>query len=498
LEAYPDDEAAVPFLDLNGNPIILTFDTDLKVAPEAKAYLYNSEIETPLTELGIIAGGKQAIVYPPVRQNLYSGSEFDIVILEGALTDISGGGPSKEINLHYIGTYERPISEDDKYLFNEDCGSPDNFLFYEGDHNQPDFIMEQWKFTKDTTPWSYVCDDTSSDMAFGSHSMYTPAGQSDDWMMTTQIHIPDPNCYLQFDAQSYLEGYEDYLKIYVFEADEVYNTLTTEIVNRIRKEGKVVFNELLDPGSSENTLEGDWENYIVNLPEYAGKNIYIAFVNENDDQSAIFVDNIRVVHDAAFVTNIETADRVVNQEEAIIKGSITVGSEINTYDTATLVLRDAEENEIARIEESDIDLSIENPVYRFSFDSPLPLRKAEVNKYFVDVTLNDDKVRIAGEIRNLTFQPSRKVVLEEFNGSACSNCPLGIRAIENIQQLYPGTLLPICVRTYENDVLGTGMASYSSFLGMSAAPSGRINRGVIAMPMMSADMDYLFSGVGYA
>ncbi|MDE5843251.1 MAG: Omp28-related outer membrane protein [Muribaculaceae bacterium] len=497
LEAYPDNDDAVPYLDLNGNPIILNFDTDIKVAENAKAFLYNSELETPITELGIIAGGKQAVVYPPVRQNLFSGSEFDVVILEGALTDISGGGASKQINLHYIGTYERPLSDDDKYLFNEDCGNTENFLFYEGDHREPDFLMAQWKFTKDTTPWNYVCDDDSADMAFGSHSMYNPAGQADDWMMTSQIHIPDANCYLQFDAQSYLEGYRDVLKVYVFEADEVYNTLTKEIVERIRKEGKVVFEEVLDPGRSENTLDGDWENYVVNLPEYSGKSIYIAFVNENDDQSAIFVDNIRVVHDSAFFTNIETADRVVNQENVTIKGSVTVGSEISKYDTARLVLLDAEENEIDRIEQSGLDLSIENPVFRFSFDKPLPLRKAEVNKYFIDITLDNEKVRIAGDVRNLTFQPLRKVVLEEFNGSECSNCPLGIRAIENIQQLYPNTLIPICVRTYSNDVLGAGMANYSSFLGMSAAPSGRINRGVISMPMMSADMDYMFSGSGY-
>lgn len=497
LEAYPADEASVPYIDLTGNPILLTFDTDLKVAENARGFLYINDVETPISELGILVKDKSALIYPPVRQNFYNGSEYDVIIPEGCLTDISGGGPNKEIHLHYIGNYERPVSEDDKYLFNEDCGRADNFLFYEGDHLTPGFIPADMQFTKDTTPWSYVCDENSSDMAFASHSMYEPAGKSDDWMMTTQLHIPDANCYLQFDAQSFLEGYEDVLKIYAFEADDVYNTLTAEIVDRIRKEGKVIFEELLDPGQSENTLAGDWVNYVVDLADYAGKNIYIAFVNENEDQSMIIVDNIKVVHDSAFFTNIETADRVVNQDNVIIKGSVTVGSEVNTYDTAKLVLLDADENEIARIEEKDLDLSSENPVYRFSFDKPLPLRKAEVNKYFINVTLNDESVRVAGEVRNLTFQPSRKIVLEEFNGSECSNCPLGIRAIENIQALYPNTLIPICVRTYSNDVLGTGMSNYSAFLGMTAAPSGRINRGVIAMPMMSANQDYMFSGAGY-
>lgn len=492
VSSVPEDGNAVPYLDYTGNPLLLTFDTDIKLGENLTGFLYVNTDELPISTLSIACYGKQAIVFPPVRQNLYDGSEYDVLIPAGAVTDVSGGGPNEEIKLHFIGNYVRTVSTDDKYLFNEDCGTTENFLFYEGDHNNPDPVASSWGFTKDT-PWYYVCDENSTDMALASHSMYKPAGKSDDWMMTTQLNIPDEKCYLEFDAQSYYNDCDDYLTVYAFEADEVYNTLTAATIERIRQEGKVIFHELLSPGAEEEILAGDWTNYVVKLPEYAGKNIYIAFLNEMDDQSAIFIDNIRVVHDLSFLTSIDTATRMVNQDEAIIKGAVTIASDIDSYDSILMRLIDNEGTLVSKIEESGIELKQGKP-YNFSFPEPLKLEKAVVNKYKVEVTLGENTTNVPGEIRNLTFQPYRKIVLEEFNGSECSNCPLGIRAIENIQELYPGSLLPICVRTYSNDKLGAGMGSYSAFLGMQAAPSARIDRGPICMPMISVDMDYMFSG----
>lgn len=495
-EAYPADEAVVTYLDLTGNPILLTFDTDLKLGEKAEAYLYRNEDEVPCATMGVLVSDKRALVYPPVRQNLSDGSVYTVVIPEGTLTDISGGGANKEIRLRYIGNYVPELNSDDIYIFNEDCGATDHFLFYEGDHNVPDPVTAGWGFNKDTTPWWYVrSDETSTDMALASHSMYATPGKSDDWMTTVQLYIPDDRCYLTFDAQSYLETTEDRLHIYVYESEDVYSTLTSEIVGKMRADGTLVFDEQLSPGKSEEGLVDEWTNYTVRLPQYAGKHIYIAFVNENYDQSAIFIDNVKVIHDTPFITSIETPERVVGLDETKIKGTVLIASDLDTFGSIRLRLLDAERSVVSTIEESDLSLS-KDKSYSFEFPDALPLQKAIANKYYVSATLDGQTSEISREVRNLTFQPSRKVVLEEYTGSECSNCPLGIRAIENIQELYPGMLIPICVRTYSNDKLGIGMGAYSSFLGMSAAPSGRLNRGYITSPMVSADMDYRFSGVG--
>ncbi|MDE6271809.1 MAG: Ig-like domain-containing protein [Muribaculaceae bacterium] len=495
VSSVPEDNGAVAFLDLSANPITILFDADLKLSENQTGFLYIDGTELPITTMSILANGKQMFVFPPVRQNLIEGETYTVVVPANAVTDISGGGANEEIVLHYTGTYVPELNADDKYLFNEDCGTMDNFLFYDGDHLTPDPLVEGWGFNKDT-PWYYVTDENSTDMAFGSHSMYNGGGKSDDWMMTRQIHIPDNKCYLEFDAQSYLWATDDYLKIYVWEADEVYNVLNANTVDRIREEGKVVFNEKLTPGSDEDVLEGDWTKYTVRLPEYAGKNIYIAFVNEMEDQSAIFIDNIRVVHDMAFMTKIDTPQRVVNLDEVTIKGTVAVASDLDNYDSISMTLLDGEGIEVSKIEESGLNLTNEKP-YSFSFPKALPLKKATTNKYTISVTLGENTATAVSEVRNLVFQPSRKIVLEEYTGQTCPNCPQGILAIENIQKLYPGALIPVAIHTYTGDNLGTGLENYSAFLSLNAAPSGRIDRGVIAMAMKStASGNYVFSGVG--
>ncbi len=496
LSAVPEDNSAVPYLDLNANPIVLTFDADLKLGENQTGFLYEDNNEMPISTMSIACGGKQAIVFPPARQNLWKDSEYTVVIPANAFTDISGGGPSEEIVLHYSGNYVHEISADDKYIFNEDCGSTENFMFYEGDFNEPDADPASWGFTKDT-PWYYTRDEDSADMALASHSMYKGGGKSDDWMVTVQLHIPDDKCYLEFDAQSYLYSSNDYLKVYVFEANEVYHNLTAQTIEKIRKEGKVVFNELLSPGSDENELANDWTHYVVELPEYAGKFIYIAFVNEMEDQSAIFIDNIAVVHDMAFLASIDTPDRVVDQEEAVIKGRVTVASDIASYNAIEMTLLDGEGTEVSKISADGLTIDKSNP-FVFTFPQALKLQKAAANKYTVEITLGENSMKVAGEIRNLTFEPKRKIVLEEMTGTTCPNCPQGILAIENIQKLYPGSLIPIGIHTYTGDPLGTGLEGYTTFLGLTGAPTGRINRGVISFPMKGNEETGTFTFSGSA
>lgn len=495
LSSVPEDGAAVAYLDLNANPLILTFDADLRLGENLTGFLYEDGNDLPISTLGILVLDKQAYIFPPARQNLWKDYNYTVTIPAGAVTDISGGGANEEITLHFAGNYVKEQSTDDKYLYNEDCNTMDNFMFFDGDRNNPDPIPAEWGFTKDT-PWYYVRDPDSTDMAFASHSMYSPSGKSDDWMVTTQIHIPDNKCYLEFDAQSYEKSCVDILKVYVFEANEVYHTMDAATIDRIRKEGKVVFDEQLNPGKSENDLNDDWTHYTVRLPEYSGKFIYIAFLNEMEDESAIFIDNIRVVHDMAFMATIDTKDRMVNETEAVIKGRISIPSEIDSFNAISMILLDADGNEVSKIEDDGLTIDNQNP-FNFTFPEALPLKKASINRYTVKITLGANTMTVAGEIRNLAFQSNRKVVLEEMTGTTCPNCPQGILAIENIQKLYPGVFIPVGIHTYPGDRLGAGLDAYSTFLGLTGAPTGRIDRGFIAFPMRTINGAFVYSGVGY-
>ena len=497
-EAYPADNSAFATIDINTNPIILTFDTQVAVADGVTASLDRVGTDGgKMCDLYMLASGNRVMVYPLSGQHLYAGLDYQVTIPAGAVTDISGNGGCAAIVLNYTGTYVNEVPTDTRYLFNNDCSNYDNWMRYDGDELTPSTVPASWGFVA-VSGWQLVMsDEGSADMAFASHSMYTPAGQADDWLITPQVTIPDDKTYLRFDSQSYLKSANDVLKVIVLGADEIYqHPIGAAAIQKFISQGDMVYNELQDPGSNEEALEGDWRHNVISLAPYAGKNIYVAFVNQNNNQSAIFVDNIQVVREVLFTYNMTHKQRVVGQTEAVISGTLAVTAEQASFGKLELTLRDGDDKVISTL--SCPEPTVTNGyVWNFSFADPLPLKAAAVNKYTIDVTLDDETGIITGQVKNLTFEPVHKVVLEEYTGSGCANCPLGIRAIENLQSIYGDRFIPITIRTYGSDMLGTGMAGYSNFLGLSAAPSGRINRGVISSPMISlGNGNYTFSGEG--
>ena len=86
--------------------------------------------------------------------------------------------------------------------------------------------------------------------------MYTGAGASDDWMVSRQIYIPDSLCMLQFQSQSYLAAANDVLKVIVWPCEEEYPSLSASIINRIRTEGTVVYEQRQSPGATAETMAG--------------------------------------------------------------------------------------------------------------------------------------------------------------------------------------------------------------------------------------------------
>ena len=497
-EAYPADGASFATIDINTNPIILTFDAQVAIKDGATAAFNRvGQDGGKVSDLYLAASGNRVMVYPLAGQHLYAELDYQVVIPAGSITDISGNGGNAEIVLNYTGTYVNEVPSDTRYLFNEDCNNYDNWIRYDGDELTPAAVPASWGFVP-LSAWQVVMSDEGAvDMAFGSHSMYTPAGKANDWIITHQLSIPDDKTYLRFDSQSYLNSAKDVLKVIVLATDDIYQQpVNASIIDKFETEGDVVYNELQSPGSSEEALEGDWRNNTISLSKYKGKNIYIAFVNQNENQSAIFIDNIQVVREVLFTYNITSKSRVVNQTSATIAGTLAVTAEGGPYSNLSLTLRDAKGEAVSTLTAPETSIA-NGYVWNFSFPNPLTLETAAVNDYTIDVTLDGETGVIVGSVKNLTFEPIQKVVLEEFTGSGCSNCPLGIRAIENLQSVYGDRFIPITIRTYGSDMLGTGMTGYSSFLGLSAAPSGRINRGIISSPTISlGDGHFTFSGEG--
>lgn len=479
-QVSPADQANVSEIS-SEHPVQILFDLSIAISEDAKAYLYRDGQTSPVCELNFVQGAESTILlYPSLKRYLEKDGKYKVVVEAGSVTDIMGFCPNNEITINYTGAYEPEISSDGS-LFSDDFNDPSNsmvkYLLYEGDHNKPSSAMQDLGFDADNSPWIFVIKETesSTDYCAGSTSIYNPTGKSDDWMAIPRLSIENADYYLSFDVQSYYKSKADRLKVLVLEDDAVYSNFTTELYEKFKANGKVLYDEQLSPGESEENLTGDWTHVEKSLAEYAGKNIYIAFVNENENQSMIFLDNLKVYYkgDFNFVPNVESTQ--VNKESTNVGVIVKVTSD-KTYNTinATLTSEDGSFKSTYTDTPSKPITSAEN--YSFTFPDKLPLTVGAQNKYTISIDLGGTVYSQTNTISNLAFETTKHVVIEESTGQQCKNCPQGILAMENLEKLYGEQVIPIAIHS---SIIGTDQfayENYNTYFGITAQPMGLVNR----------------------
>lgn len=498
----PEDGSSVAQVNLTTNPILLTFDTHVSLTDTAAAYMYRNDDTEPLCELQMLCNDKRVLMYPLATQNLYLNNKYRFVVEAGSVTDIMGDNANNTIQFEYSGQYERTVTSNDTLIYSETFEQGvNNMLLYEGDGLTPTEEMQQLDFMNGTDyPWIPMYDDDMSNCCAASTSSYSPSGRASDWMVTPQCYIPDEKCRLTFQAQSYRMAKTDSLKVIILATDRVMDYLTEEDILEFETAGNVILNTRLVPGTTEGTLKGEWTDFSFSLSAYAGKNIYVAFVNQNEDQSIVFVDNVRIEHNAELGVGITSPTTVVAQDNMSITGKVVKNSEgTATYTNPTLLLLDANNKEIDRISESSLTLS-KGEGYSFTFAKSVSLAQGEIN-HFKIVALFDankpDTTKV--NITNLLFKPVKRVVIEKYTGQDCGFCPAGILALEYLNKIYGDKVVPIAYHTYVGDSFESGMTDYvTNFLGLFGAPSAIINRnGEVSSPMYNSTVDgvkdYAFS-----
>lgn len=504
VKVSPEDGNAVNKINASSNPVVVTFDAAITpVEDGGKMYLYIIDDEGNRDQIAQLSGsidGSVLSIYPVMEQRLARGFKYEIVIEANTIADISGADPNEEFVIHYNGDWTndahpgKPFFDD----FNEGI-TLDKWMLYDGDQNEPAEEPQSWGFYSELPWWVARDDNYSTDMAAVSHSMYSPVGKSDDWMVTTQIYIADETAMLTFKSQGYKNGANDKLKVYVYTTDDIYTSLTNKIVENIKYYGDCVYDEVQDPGATEDFLADEWTENVIKLDKYAGKNIYIAFVNDNRNKSAVFVDDVLVSRDVKYLLSNFTPASIVAKDEVTVKGRLSIESQTETYKGYELTLIDSEGNEISSVADPDIELK-GGDVVEFVFPEPLKTPVGKEVKYAIDVKLGDLTEKIECSVKNLAIETKKKVVIEEYTGQTCPNCPIGHAALDILEKDFGDVILPLAIHTYPGDNFATPQASQlEKFLGFNAAPTARINRRPISSPMEIVNGVYYYkdNGVWY-
>ncbi|MDD2960970.1 MAG: Omp28-related outer membrane protein [Muribaculaceae bacterium] len=464
-------------------PLTIKYDVPLTLVDGAKGYLYQDDNTEPLKELQLAVSTNYLGAYPVISQYLYLGTKYKIVIPAGVVTDAQGNCGNEEITINFSGIYKREKPTVGTTLFDVDFATISDsfnyFLLYDGDKLVPIADIQPLGFDSMNTPWNFSLRDSESTLDYfaGSTSMYNPAGASKDWMTTIQLEIPSDNYLLTWKSQSYKKDKIDVLKVYVWAYDDELTNLTADIISKIETEGDKVYEEVQTPGENEETVAGDWRENSVLLDKYAGKKIYIAFVNENNDQSMIFIDDVKVAYNGRFGIGNMTPEIVAKQSEQEISGYVNIlTDEVGAvFNNMTVELLDAKGQVVSTVTESGLSLK-KGDKHEFTFPVKLPIELGKVNSYSIKGNVDGQENTITATVKNLAFEPVQRILLEEGTGAWCQNCPLGIVATDNLLKSYPNNFIPIAIHTSSGGTDAYDFSAYCSALGLNAFPSGRINR----------------------
>ncbi|WP_026449853.1 T9SS-dependent choice-of-anchor J family protein [Aequorivita capsosiphonis] len=163
--------------------------------------------------------------------------------------------------------------------------------------------------------WIQFYDGYDNKIAF-STSWYDPSGQSDDWLITPAIVIPntgEPTLY--WKAKSYdFENFEDY-DIRVSTTDNDISSFTVTLLSVIEEQ------------------PFDYNSRSLDLSDYRGQTIYLAFVNVTDNGLFLALDDLYISESADCqlpdVSNVSSSD--LTENSFTVSWSAT--SEIALYDT---------------------------------------------------------------------------------------------------------------------------------------------------------------------
>ena len=130
---------------------------------------------------------------------------------------------------------------------------------------------------------AWVLDGDATDSFAVSTSWYTPAGTSNDWLITPAITGLTASTFLSWEAMavdaSFPDGYEVWLTTSIAGATPVVTDFTTS--------GTRIFNVAAE--------QSTWTSHTEALGAYVGSTVYLAFRNNSTDNYLLYLDDISVV-----------------------------------------------------------------------------------------------------------------------------------------------------------------------------------------------------------
>ncbi len=291
-----------------------------------------------------------------------------------------------------------------------------------------------------------------------STSWYKNAGAANDWMVTPGIKV-DGKTMLRWRSMARDKEFRDGLKVYVSETGTDVSDFTSPPIFAINKEANT------------------WTEHEVSLADYAGKTIYIAFVNDSKDKAALYLDDL-FVGIPSHVTMSLNLGRVFDGCDTIpLTGTVAASGE--TVNGFTIGFQSGDQ----RILQTFPDIIEAGKSMPFRLDEHFRLDRNATAAWTAWVKSGTDSVSYQGRTSAYLW----KVVAEEVTGTWCGYCVRGIGAMNYMSETYPQGFIGIAVHNNGSAQVPDSMAipgeeylnDIFSHMGTSGYPHAGMNRNVM-------------------
>ncbi len=366
---------------------------------------------------------------------------------------------------------------------------PAELIYYDGDGNE--LVDDLVGTGLECGTWHLVkLNAGDSNKLIASASTFTTPGKANDWMVTPQIKIYGTGATLSWKSMSLSNIKKDGYKVYVSTKGYDMEDFEAEPIFRIDAE-----------------QGGTWQEHEVNLDKYAGKTVYIAFVNDSYDRYVLCVDDIVVSGPEAT----EAQDRVIFQpttpimtDTGVAHMSVEVQNvKASTLDALKVCFRTGTSERSEEFSEEFKGLSLaqgQMVSLTMGQEISVPVNTSCVYDVWVEVD-GDPTLSVRDSIRGTYFISNRRTLIEEGTGTWCSNCPDGAVALEYLEKNYPDNVVSIAVHG-DNASDPMYYPAYIEFCQFPAYPTMLADRKYLSLPMVvDANYNYSFfapgSGVEY-
>ncbi len=310
-------------------------------------------------------------------------------------------------------------------VFHEDFeqGIPKTFFLMDKDGNKPMWALN---FPSGSAWASWIDPNDDENKVAASTSYYEPKGTANDWMVLPKIVLPEDSasCQLYWRSRSAHNTYKDG---YMVLLNKETNLSPKQLVEKQNWESILLVPNSNNPAS--------WNAFHADLSRYAGKEVYLAFVNGTIDGWMLFIDDI-------FLGKRESVNKVslkLATDAFAMKGKAVVKAEIKAGIIDTLSTLDA------RLTVAQGDTIYEKIILK---DSLKPNSKTMISlkKELLGVpgSVIHYKLEIMDSTKVLASDHGKVAFVEDLDGEKCilaeglinrgQNGGFGVRLIEGLKK----------------------------------------------------------------